>query len=132
MDQTEKAKQYTIIMFEPEDFYISAADLILFTCDQKLSATAKNREEAKSIISQIQAKKLVPDLAIVEAMIESEEHEGEQVAKRLRELVPGIKIIAYTVLDEITWADYVAIKSQLDPARTLVKGLAELLKLNIS
>ena len=132
MEEVEKAKQYSIIMFEPEDFYISAADLILFTCDQKLSATAKDRAQSQNIISQIKSKKLTPDLAIIEAMIESGENEGEQVAKKLRELVPGIKIIAYTVLDEITWADYIAIKSQLDPARTLVKGLVELLKLDIS
>ncbi len=132
MSDTNDKKQYSIVMFEPEDFYISAADLILFNCGQKISAKATNRAQAQKIVSDIQTKKLKPDLAIIEAMIENTENEGEQVAKRLKELVPDIKIIAYTILEEQPWADYVAIKSQLDPSKTLIKGLNELLHLDIS
>ena len=63
-------------------------------------------------------------------MIQNSFNEGEKLAKKLREVVPGIKIIAYTEIDDEKFGDELAIKSGTNTEVTLISALNKLTKKN--
>lgn len=114
-------------MFEPDDHYILVANIILFNSGLEILHTAQNEIESRKLISQVEEGKIRPDIAIVSAFVEKHHTDGEKIAKRLKEISPKIKIIAYTILEDQEWADYTAIKSGKKPEQTLILALKDLL-----
>lgn len=121
-----------IIQFDSEYYYRSVADLILFKADLSVTYFAYNWKMANALISNIAMSKIPVTLAIIDTILEHNNDEGAEIAAKVRAAAPGVKIMAYTIDDEpVTWADYVAIKSNLNPNQTLLKGLNQLLELNL-
>lgn len=118
-----------IVQFESEDFYRAVVEQLLYTVDMQISSVAKTKKDAEKLIGQIINQEIVPDLAIIDTILEHSHTEGEVIAKKLREISPKTKIIAYTIIPDVEWADYLALKSGKDAGRTVVKGISELLKI---
>lgn len=134
MSKTEKSTEQSankpvIIQFESEEFYRAVVSQLLYTVDMELAATAKSKKDAEKLIGKIINKELTPTIAIVDSLLEDRHSEGEVIAKKIREVSPETKIIAYTILEDVEWADYVAIKSNRIPSKTIIRGLADLLKI---
>ncbi len=119
-------KPQTIIQFESEEFYRAVVDLIMSNNGMSVAAVASNKPETENLLGRIKRGELKPDLAIIDSLLENTHEEGAKIAAALRSLVPEVKIIAYTIILEQEWADYVAIKSNKDTNHTLIKGLEEL------
>lgn len=138
-------QKHTIIQFEPEEFYHAVVDQMLFGVGLGVDHWARTKVEAGKLVQQIEKGEIKPDVAIIDTMLEKNHHEGRVVASKLREIAPGIKIIAYTIVEqeppaedvtdewkqEHDWADYVAIKSNRNPAHTISKGLSEILGVDL-
>ncbi len=122
-------KELCVIQFESEDFYRAVADQILYTVGLEITESARNKKQAAQLLEKIQQQKLKPDLAIIDTILETDHSEGEIIATKLRELSPQTKIIAYTIMDDTPWGDYLAIKSNRIPDHTLIRGLSELFAL---
>lgn len=116
-----------IIQFESEEFYTAVVNQILFTVDNQVAEIARTKSQAQQLLGKIARGEIKPDLAIIDSMLENNHEEGAIIAAKLKELSPKTKIIAYTIIEEQPWADYVAIKSNRIPAQTLTRGLGELL-----
>lgn len=117
--------QPVIVQFESESYYIQVANMILYPFGFELKASAIGKDKAVNLLQRIGQKEIAPDIAIVETMIDASHDEGEKIAKKLREISPATKIVAYTTIkdEEIPWADAVAVKFQRDPSRTLIEAL---------
>lgn len=126
----EKQKP-TIVQFDSEDFYVAVVEQALYDVGLELAGKSKSKPQAEKLLEKIVKKEIpMPDLAIVDSFIENSHEEGRVIATKLRELNPKIKIIAYTIIEDIDWADYVAIKSNRVPDKTLIKGLEQLLNVS--
>lgn len=119
-------KKFTIIQFDEDENYFTVAELICFNMGLEIAATAKTVAQSKKLFEEIQKGNLKPDIAIVNSFLERDHRDGSFVAKKLRELVPDIKIIGFTIIPDEDWADMLAIKSNKDNEKTLIKALAEL------
>jgi CheY-like chemotaxis protein len=124
-------KPEVIIQFDSEEFYRAVVDLILSDNGMGLTATASNKTQTEELLGKIKRGELKPDLAIIDSMLENTHEEGAKIAAALKSVAPDVKIIAYTIIPEQDWADYVAIKSNKDPNHTLIKGLEELYGITI-
>ena len=124
-------KNPVIVQFESDPFYKAALDLILFQAGIQLGPVANDIKSTKSILSKIKSGALKPDVAIVDTQIQNNHFEGEKIAKRIREFSPKTKVVAYSIMDDIEWADYVAIKSNLDQERTIITALSSALNTEI-
>lgn len=122
-----------IVQFDSESYYRSVADLILYPADLQVNYFAYNWKTANSLISLIAAEKIPVDIAIIDTILEHNNDEGAELAGKIKAAAPNVKIIAYTILndEELPWADYIAIKSNLNPNQTLIKGFNQLLKLEL-
>lgn len=125
----EKEKP-VIIQFESEHFYYAVVNQILFTIENKVAAVAKNKAQAQQLLGQIARGEIKPTIAIIDSLLENNHEEGGIIAAKLKELSPETKIIAYTIIEEQPWADYVAIKSNRIPSKTITSGLSEILGIN--
>lgn len=121
-------RQFKVVQFDSEQYYLEVVNLMLFGTDIEVIGTAVGKQNAVGLLSKVKSGDLTPDLAIIDTELEMEHTEGEKVAGKLKEFTPNIKIIAYTILkdEEFPWADYIAIKSNRDPARTIAKTLSEI------
>jgi hypothetical protein len=117
--------QPVIIQVDDEENYLIIGDLVCYNMGLAIAAKAKNIIEAKEIIARVEAKRLKPDIAIITSMLEVDIDDGKKFAKKLRELVPGVKIIAYTHDPEANWGDKLAIKSSKDAKDSLISALEE-------
>jgi len=115
-----------IIQVDEDENYHTVADLICYNMGLSISAKGRSISEAKDIIASIEAKRLIPDIAIISSMLEFNLEDGMKLAKKLRELVPGIKIIAYTSDDEAKWGDILVKKTSKDNDETLIIALEKL------
>lgn len=120
------ANKLQIVQFDGEENYHTVVDLILFMMGIDIVERASSINSAKKVFEKIEAGKIKPNVAIVSAFLQKDHKDGEQVAKKLRELIPDIKIIAYTVLDDVEWGDYLAIKTTQDQEKGLIKILEEI------
>jgi len=119
-----------IVQFDADENYLTVADLICFNIGLDIAANASTIDAAKKIITRIENKELKPDIAIISSVIQNSFNEGEKLAKKLREVVPGIKIIAYTEIDDEKFGDELAIKSGTNTEVTLISALNKLTKKN--
>jgi hypothetical protein len=122
-----------IVQFDSELHYITAVDIILSSVGLKVSDYALGKGQAERLIQKLQAGKEVPELAIIDTLIDRHHQEGSHIAKLLKQLYPEIKIIAYTILAEEKpdWADFHAVKSLRDPSKTIAKALGEALQIDL-
>jgi hypothetical protein len=115
-----------IIQFDDDDNYHAVLDLICFNMNLNVTAFANSVESGRKLFERIEKGELKPTIAIVNSFLERDLGDGAQIAKKLRELVPDIKIIAFTIVPDETWADVVAMKSSRDQNQTIIKALEKL------
>lgn len=133
MDTTDNKKKLTIIQFDSELYYCSVVDMILFNAGAELTKRAVNMRQAEELIQKIEKGEIKPDIAIIDSIIQNNHDEGAQIASRIKKHSPDTKIIAYDITeDDHPWADYVAIKSSLNPNKTIAQGLGELMGINLT
>ncbi len=116
-----------IFQFETDEFYHYTANLVLFNFGLEPARWIKDRKELREIIEEIVQGRVKPDLAIIDTYIGLGQTDGQRIATKLRELVPGIKVIGYSIIPTDDWADFVAVKSNKDNTKTIVKALEEAL-----
>lgn len=117
------SKPPVIIQFDGDDNYHTVADLVMFNMDLEIAARAKGLKSARDLFKKIEDKKLTPEVALVSGFLGRDQGDGRQVVKKLRQLAPNIKVIAYTVDPEADWGDELAIKSHTEGEHTLIKTL---------
>ena len=120
-------KDFCIIQFDPDDYYITVVDLILSVWGLKLCQYAKGYKSIAKIFENIKSKKLPKiDIAIIESYIGRSEKDGFNIATKLREIFPDIRIIGYSTMSTSEWADYEAIKGLKDSQKKITDILAKL------
>ncbi|MFQ5493637.1 MAG: hypothetical protein ACE5DX_05780 [Candidatus Dojkabacteria bacterium] len=119
-------KKPVIIQFEADDNYVTVVDLIAFNMGLEINAVASSVKQAKALFEQIESGKLKPEIVIVSSFLQKNHLDGKQVAEKIRQLSPKAKIIAYSVIPDTDWGDYLAIKSGKDTNKTLVQILVDL------
>lgn len=122
----KKNKQFQIIQFDPDDFYITLVDLLLDQWGIQHAGSAHNLHTSKEIVSKIESGELKPDIAIIEAHMGKSEYDGQKIAEKLRELVPGIQIVGFSTYETAQWADFEAIKTLKDSEATIIKILSKI------
>lgn len=115
-----------ILQFDDDDNYFAVTEIIFFNMGLEMTARAQTIAETRDLISKIEAKKLKPDIAIVANYLGNNFEDGRKLSKKLKEIVPEVKIIAYVVDSETEWGDYIAIKSGTDAKNSLITILSEL------
>jgi len=114
-----------IIQVDEDENYLTVGEIICFNMGLNIAAKAKSINDAREIIARIQAKRLKPDIAIISSMIEVNLDDGLKLATKLREIVPDIKIIAYTTDEDAKWGDKLAVKTSKDSKETLIQALED-------
>ena len=115
-----------IVQFDEDDSYFMVLDMICYNMGLKISAYGRNIEESRRIVKNIENKELVPQIAVIANYLGNDFFDGEKLTKKLKELVPDIKVIAFVTDPETAWGDYLAIKSGQDQSKSLV-GILETL-----
>ncbi len=115
-----------ILQFDDDDNYFTVVELIGYNMDFKIAARGQSIESTRKIISQIETKQLKPDIAIISNYLGNNFEDGGKLAKKLREIAPGIKIVAYVADPEINWGDYLAIKGSREQEKTLIAILEKI------
>jgi hypothetical protein len=100
--------------------------LICYNMGLVVSAHAKTINETKEILARISANRLKPHIAIISSMIEVDLNDGRKLATKLREMVPGIKIIAYSLDKEDDWGDKIAVKTTKESKDSVISALEDL------
>ena len=119
-------KNPVIIQIDDDENYLTIGDLLCYNMGLSISARARTINEAKEILARIAAGRLKPDIAIICNMIEVDLNDGKKLAAKLREMVPGIKIIAYSLDKEDDWGDRLAVKTTKDSKESLISALEDL------
>jgi FixJ family two-component response regulator len=114
-----------IIQFDPDDFYITAMNLVLESMGFKVNNYALNLFSADELLKKVENKEIIPDIALVEAHMGVSEFDGQKIAERLKKAVPKIKIIGFSTYGTKEWADVEALKSLKDNNATIIKALSE-------
>lgn len=125
----KQKNDFTIVQFDPDDFYITLVDLVIDKWGLKHGGGAHNLHTSEQLVEKIQRKEIIPDIAIVEAHMGKSEYDGQKIAEKLKELVPGIQIIGFSTYETAQWADVEAQKSLRDPEATIIRALSELTNL---
>lgn len=118
----------TIVMFDSDKYYAQVVNMILMPAELSIAAVALGRERAVDLIRAINTGKFVPDIALIDTLIESNHEEGEKVAAKVKEFAPNVKLIAYTTLKDepIAWADAIAIKGSKSPEFSVIEAFKKL------
>ena len=115
-----------ILQFDDDDNYFTVVDLIGYNMDFKVTAHAQTIDATRKIIAQIESKQIKPDIAIISNFLGNNFDDGGKLAKKLREIAPKIKIIAYVTDLEIDWGDFIAQKGSREQEKTLIAILEKL------
>ena len=115
-----------IIQFDDDDNYFTVVEIMGYNMDFKVAACAQSIDATRKVISKIESKQLQPDIAIISNYLGYNFDDGSKLAKKLREIAPKIKIIAYVTDPETTWGDYVALKGAREQEKTLVAILEKI------
>jgi len=115
-----------IIQFDPDDFYITAMNLVLESMGLKVDHYALNQYSTDELLKRIEKGEIKPDIALIEAHMGISEFDGKKIAERLKKAVPKIKIIGFSTYETKEWADKEALKSLKDNNATIIKALTEL------
>lgn len=118
--------KFCILQFDDDDNYFAVTEIIFFNMGLEMTARAQTIAETREIIAQIEAKKIKPDIAIVSNYLGNNFEDGRKLTKKLKEISPETKIIAYVVDSETDWGDHLAIKSSTDANKSLISILSEL------
>jgi len=119
-------KDPVIIQFDDDDSFFTVVELICFNMGLKMSATAKNIEQARAIVKRIETKQLNPDIAIISDYLGNSFQDGSILTKKLKSLNPNIKIISYVTDPETDWGDLLALKGSKSAEKTMTMALEEL------
>ena len=125
-DSTNPKTEPVIIQFDEDDSYYMVLEMICYNMELKVSAFANNIENTRKVIKDIESKKIQPTIAVIANYLGNDFFDGEKLCKKLKELVPDIKVIAFVTDKETTWGDYQAIKSGLDQSKSLLSILETL------
>lgn len=120
-----KDTKQTIIQFDPDDFYITAINLILESMGLKVDHYALNLYSSNELLEKIEKGEIKPDIAIVEAHMGTSEYDGQKIAERLKKAAPKVKIIGFSTYETKQWANKEAMKSLKDNNATIIKALTE-------
>ncbi len=115
-----------VIIFDPDDFYITMIDLILDQMDLELVGSAFNLDSSKKLFERIIQRKIKPDIAIIEAHMGKSEYDGQKIAEKLRKILPKIKIIGFSTYQTQHWADEEAMKGLKDNNASILQILSKL------
>jgi len=115
-----------ILVFDDDENYSTVLEMITYNMELEIAQYARTIKESRAVITNIENKKIKPDIAIVSPLLGNNFEDGSKLAKKLREILPNIKIIAYTVDKEIDWGDYLAIKGTQDLSQSIISVLEEL------
>ena len=122
------AKLPVIIQFDPDPYYKIGTELLLERVGYKLTLNVNTQKQAKQVMEEIKAGRLQPDVVIVTDYLATGFRDGQQVAKKLKEVGSTAKVLAHLIDDEEPeWSDAYAIKAGLDTEKTLLIALGELL-----
>ncbi|KXK10128.1 MAG: hypothetical protein QY330_01125 [Candidatus Dojkabacteria bacterium] len=119
-------KNPVIIQFDGEENYHTVVDLICYNMQLEIRRHISNVNQARTLFADIESGKLKPDIAIISSFLEKKHTDGSAVAKKLREVSPDTKIIAYTVIEDEDWHDELAVKSGRNPEKNLIEVLTRL------
>lgn len=121
--ETEKQKEVIIAICE-DDHDTDAIDIILYTAGMQLAKKATNQRQVNQLLDKVHAGEIKPTLAIIDTFVEFNHTDGDKIASQLKEMVPGIKIMAHTVLrEDQPWAEYTTYKGTEDKEKNLLAGL---------
>ncbi|KKQ36081.1 MAG: hypothetical protein US52_C0009G0003 [candidate division WS6 bacterium GW2011_GWA2_37_6] len=112
-----------IIQFDPDDFYITMVNLVLYNMGTELAGSAFDLETSKTLVDKITRKEIKPEIAIIEAHMGKSEYDGDKIAAKLKELVPEIKIIGFSTYETEKWSDIQAMKTLKDTDKSIIKAL---------
>jgi len=115
-----------IIQFDEDDSYFMVLDLICYNMGLQINSFASNIDQARNIIKRIESKEITPQIAVIADYLGNDFLDGEKLCKKLKEISPDIKVIAFVTDPEITWGDYKAIKSGKSQTETLVGIIEEI------
>ena len=120
------AKDKILVQFDFDENYGTVVDLICFNLGIDSGKYFKTFKDANAYLMIINKSKDFPDIAIIAGYLGRGSTDGEELAKKFREISPKTKIIAYTADDEAKWGDYLAIKSSDGQENSLIGILAKL------
>lgn len=115
-----------ILQFDEDDSFFTVSEIICFNMGLSIYKTANNIDKARQIVREIESKNIKPDIAIISEYLGNSFQDGELLAKKLKSILPEIKIIAYVTDKDINWGDLIAIKGSKTPSDTLTMALSEL------
>jgi hypothetical protein len=115
-----------ILQFDDDENYFTVVDLICYNMGLSIKAHASNINDTRAIISRIEQKQLKPDIAIVSDYLGNNFEDGSKLAKKLKEIAPEIKVIAYVIDPEIAWGDFQALKASKDVSKNIIGKLQQL------
>ena len=119
-------QEQDILQFDDDDKYFTVVDLICYNMGISITAHASNINDIRAIIAKIEQKQLKPDIAIVSDYLGNNFEDGSKLAKKLKEICPNIKIIAYVIDPEIEWGDFKALKASKDINKNIIGMLQQL------
>lgn len=114
--------KYTIVHFENDDFYQVVLDLALDWFNFEPSIKVSNKDEARTMIKQIEIGEIKPDYVFVDSYIGIDNEDGSKIAEKVRALSPSTKIVGYAIMETKPWADYEIIKSNRDNQKCLLQA----------
>jgi len=117
-----------ILVFDDDENYSTVLEMVTYNMELEITEYARDIKESRNLIKKIESKSLKPDIAIISPLLGNNFEDGSKLAKKLREISPDIKIIAYTVDKEIEWGDYLAIKGTQDLSQSIISVLEEITK----
>jgi hypothetical protein len=120
------AQDKVLVQFDFDENYATVVDLICFNLGVDSGKYFRTLKDANAYLMIISRSKEFPDIAIISSYLGRSSSDGEELAKRLREVSPKTKIIAYTADDEAKWGDFLAIKSSDGQENSLIAILAKL------
>jgi hypothetical protein len=115
-----------ILQFDDDDNYFTVLEIIGYNMGFTVAACGQDIDSTRKIIAKIENKQLKPDIAIVSNYLGYNFEDGSKLVKKLREIAPNIKIIAYVTDAEVEWGDYIALKGSREQEKTLIAILEKL------
>lgn len=116
-----------IVHFDNTEHDVDSMNLILFNWGIELAGKAYNKKSAKALLEDIKSKKIIPDIAIIDAFVSKSETEGEKLAEIIRDINKDVKIIGYSTYETEEWADFSVGKGEFKNDNKITDILGELI-----
>jgi len=121
-------KDPVIVQFDYDENYATVVDLICFNLGIDSGKYFRTLKDANTYLMLIEKSKEFPDIALITNYLGRGSTDGEEIAKKLKEISPKTIIIAYTEDDEADWGDHLALKSSDGDDKSLIALLEKLTK----